>query len=321
MDYLHPLVVYALFGVLLGLVVASAVTRLRPSFPPAAKIWLWSAPLAVPFIAYGVSCALRRPGECLAWAASGPGVVGAAAGWLCRAGTILAYGLTPFFGAALALGTAKALSALWLGERLVRSSRRGPAEKRAAEALAAVAGSMGLRPPALAVVPDAGGQAFALGFRRPVVVFSERLILSLDEEELAAAMAHELAHIAAGDHWRKWLGVLLRDALFFTGLSFPVFRRLDAEAEAMADARAARVTGSPLALAAALIKGWRLGSGRGLGQLALDNFVPLLARSDVEVRVNRLLEDSPAASSREAGWPWTVATAWVAIGLAVTACC
>lgn len=304
MAYLHPLVVYAFFGLPLGTALASVAVAFRPGLPPAVKRGIWWVPLTVPFAAYAVSWTWRWYAPCRAWMLAGHGYDGTFLAWLCRAGTALAYVLAPFFAVAVAAGVAKALVAAWLAGRWWRRFGAATAGSRVSRTVVELASRMGLKPPAVMVAPHPFGQAFTVGIRRPVVVLSRDLVSQLDDEELAAVLAHELAHVEAGDHAKKWLAVMLRDILFFTGLSFLVFRHLQAEMEVMADARSAQVTGTPLALAAALIKGWRLQAGGGWRQVALDNFAPLLARGEVRSRVERLLAQASEPPPSAPGWRW-----------------
>ncbi|MEE7461052.1 hypothetical protein MFUR16E_06705 [Methylobacterium fujisawaense] len=61
--------------------------------------------------------------------------------------------------------------------------------------------SMGLPTPYVGVIPSRALNAFACGIRRKdaVVVVTRGLIDGLDDDELAAVVAHELAHIRNGD--------------------------------------------------------------------------------------------------------------------------
>ncbi|WP_289015703.1 M48 family metalloprotease [uncultured Methylobacterium sp.] len=61
--------------------------------------------------------------------------------------------------------------------------------------------SMGLPAPYVGVIPSGALNAFACGIRRKdaVVVVTRGLIDGLDDEELSAVVAHELAHIRNGD--------------------------------------------------------------------------------------------------------------------------
>ncbi|MDI7250331.1 MAG: M56 family metallopeptidase, partial [Bacillota bacterium] len=181
---------------------------------------------------------------------------------------------------------------------------------------------MGIRPPAVMVVPRPLSQAFTAGIMHPVVILSRPLVEQLDPEELEAVLAHELAHVRTGDHWKKWLAATVRDILLFTGLSPLPFRRLQSETEAMADAASARVTGKPLALAAALLKGYRLGAaGSWWRHLALDNFSPLSGAGEVQRRVEALLQGSARSGRRAGKGRWLVPAVWLLTGVILVPLC
>ena len=302
MTYLHPFVIYASFGTLVGTVLAAAVVKCLPKLPPAIKRGIWWVSLALPFAGYVLSWTWRWQTGCWGWMLSGQGYAGAFFTWLCRVGTALGYALAPFFAVALVAGVTKAVAAAGLARRFTHRFPPERADNRVARLVQELAPRMGLAPPAVILAPHPPGQAFAIGFRRPILVLSRQLVRELDDSELTAVLAHELSHVEVGDHWKKWLGVMLRDILFFTGLSFLVFRNLQAETEAMADARAVQVTGTPLALAAALIKGWRVGRLGTRWQMALDNFAPLVGLGEVQYRVQRLIEEVPALSHTGMVW-------------------
>ncbi|MEW6545579.1 MAG: M56 family metallopeptidase [Bacillota bacterium] len=319
MAYLHPLIVYAFSGMFVGAALAALATKL-PGLPPGARRAVWWAPLAVPFVLYVASWAWRWRVACWVPVLGGVGYAGAFLAWLCWAGTLLAYLLAPFFVVSLAAGVGKAAAGAWMAGRLWRRFGPEPGDSRVALMAAGLAERMGMKPPVVMVTPHPLAHAFTVGIWRPVVVLSRQLADQLDDEELAAVLAHELAHVKSCDHLKKWLGVMLRDALLLTGLSLPVFRRLQAETEAAADAVAARVTGKPLALASALIKGWKLGTAGAWWQLALDNFTPLLAAGEVQRRVERLLEP-PSRSLSARGSRWVPAVVWVLTALILVPLC
>lgn len=74
-------------------------------------------------------------------------------------------------------------------------------EPRLCEIVETLAIGMGLPAPYVAVIETTAMNAFACGIRRgdAVVVVTRGLVDGLDDEELAAVIAHELAHIANGD--------------------------------------------------------------------------------------------------------------------------
>jgi Peptidase family M48 len=125
-----------------------------------------------------------------------------------------------------------------------------------------------------------------VGLRRPRMYVSSQLLEALEPDEIAAAVAHERAHLVAGDNLKR---LLMRACPDPPGLAAAA-RRLEAQwaraAEALADERASgghRPTA--LALAAGLVKAARLApaAANGLPVSALHD------GGDVDDRVRRLV--------------------------------
>lgn len=134
-----------------------------------------------------------------------------------------------------------------------------------------------------------------VGVRKPKVMVSDMATLLLSEEELRAAVRHELGHMRACDNLKKVL---------ISATPFPGMRSLDdawrTAAELAADDEAVANRENALDLAAALIK---------LSRASKRGFEPALASglvggsSSINLRVERLLEwrgDSPRVRST---WP------------------
>lgn len=159
-----------------------------------------------------------------------------------------------------------------------------------------------------------------------IVVVSESLHDLLSERQLLAVSAHELAHVAAGEHKRLLMGeilgriallsavaALIAGALAFvvsghqlapnwvwwilavgptalSGLNLAVSRR----GEFRADAEAARLTGDPLALSQALAKIQFASNGGSDLRATVEEFAGLRGRGwwrthpPVEARIDRL---------------------------------
>jgi hypothetical protein len=115
----------------------------------------------------------------------------------------------------------------------------------------AAATAVGVNPKILRVVQGLPNPAFTVGFLAPRIYVSEALAEHLEEDELAALIAHEGAHVARRDPLRLSFFRALACALFW----LPALRRLaddlSDEAELAADAVAAR--GRPLVLASAIL--------------------------------------------------------------------
>jgi len=129
-----------------------------------------------------------------------------------------------------------------------------------------------------------------IGALRPRIVASERVLRACSNEELGQVIAHEVAHVAAGDNLKLLLLIFAPDPLVWlpAGAALEARWRLSAEREA--DERA---TGADrhkrLALASALIKVARLSSAAASPLPALS--LPIAA-NDVESRVRGLLAPS-----------------------------
>ena len=212
----------------------------------------------------------------------------------------------------LAVGAAAVLGALLFLMDLVPllpGRRRelppaAPAPLELEAALAEVAAARARRRPSRQAVlhfVDAPGPAlFCVGVRRPRVVVSRGALALLDGEELRAALAHELAHLRAGDPALSWVVMAARSLLFFNPVAQVVARAVARDAEWRADEAAGC---DRLALASALLKLHRAGLRarppwpRSLPLAAALSEPLRRARShDVEARCRRLLEPVPPPS-------------------------
>lgn len=142
---------------------------------------------------------------------------------------------------------------------------------------------------------------FCTGVRRPALVISRGTLDLLDPEELRAALAHELAHLAERDPSASWGLMGVRALQFFNPAFQVVARALARDAEWRADDAAARACGDRLALASGLLKLYRATEGLppapGRSNLPFGGALtgPLAeARAlDMESRCRRLLEPAP----------------------------
>ncbi len=165
--------------------------------------------------------------------------------------------------------------------------------------VAALSARLGIRrAPPVAWVDRGAPMLFCTGVLRPAVVVSRGAVGLLDPEELRAALAHELAHLARRDPAASW-GVLCARVLMWFNPAFQVVARAVArDAEWLADERAAAACGDRLALASGLLKLHRATSGRGMRRplpfaAALSEPLARVRSRDIEVRCRRLLD--PAA--------------------------
>ncbi len=153
-------------------------------------------------------------------------------------------------------------------------------------------------PPVIFLARDAP-VLFCTGVRRHAVVISSGAVRLLDREELRAALAHELAHLARHDPAASWALMAARALMFFNPAFQVLSRAVARDAEWLADERAAEISGRRLALASGLIKLHRTTAGPSGVRRTLPFAAALagpLARVrslDVEVRCRRLLDGPP----------------------------
>lgn len=164
----------------------------------------------------------------------------------------------------------RAVGTMMVARLIRRCVALGPDQAGIRYAAARLAREAGLsyEPEVLLLPPGVSG-AFAVGMRRGKVLLSQDLIDVLQEDELRAIVAHEVAHLEARDVPVVFAGGLLRDLVAWNPFAHVALRRLAMDRELEADRRAAALTGDPLAVASGLVKLFELFSKRGgLGQRA-----------------------------------------------------
>lgn len=163
---------------------------------------------------------------------------------------------------------------------------------------------LGLPAPAVRVLDAPTHTLHCRGWRRPRIVISTGTLSTLTDEELRAALAHELGHVRHRDIFRGWLLLVLRSLQWFNPFAQAVGRRAAQEMEWRADDQAAALTGAPLALAHALV---RCARRRG------DQFLGLSGRGrlrTLEERCRRLMRESRAT---EQSFVFELALLWVGL--------
>src|SRR5690606_23943671 len=143
----------------------------------------------------------------------------------------------------IAIGLVRFVWGVWVVRRLVGESHELSSNDRSAmelldglQATLSLARSVSLREPPSIGTPATGG------WRRPTSLLPATW-RTWSTGELSAALAHELAHIAARDY-RSWLVARLAVAIhFYHPLVHWLARRLQLEQELAADAMAAQVIG------------------------------------------------------------------------------
>ena len=178
-------------------------------------------------------------------------------------------------------------------------ARPDPKSSAALAEVPALAKALGIASPPVVFLDRDQPVLFCTGVRRHSVVVSRGAVRLLDAEELRAALAHELAHLARHDPGASWLVMAARALMFFNPAFQVLSRALVRDAEWLADERGSEACRDRLALASGLIKLHRATAGPVPVRRTLPFAAALaepLARVrslDVEVRCRRLL-DGPA---------------------------
>lgn len=135
----------------------------------------------------------------------------------------------------------------------------------------------------------------------PKIYISVGLLEILDNNEVLAAVGHEIAHIKNNDTFLKSASLSLKIASLFNIVGFIVDSMLSRDREFLADKEGAELTGNPRALISALIKLTAVDSeglsGLVTGTLSLSMFSDKMSRFGIfsrhpplDERVKRLLE-------------------------------
>jgi hypothetical protein len=163
------------------------------------------------------------------------------------------------------------------------------------------------------------------GLLRPQVFVARKIVESLSADELAAALAHEMAHVASHDNLKQ---LLLRVTRLPRWLNY--FHTDDAAwlsaSEVAADQAALEGGASVLDLSSALVKVGRLTRPAALNPaVAASHLLPPACATSLEARVLRLreaLENSEADTARQPRRPrhrWMALVASAALVYAVAA--
>ncbi len=184
--------------------------------------------------------------------------------------------------------------------RLAERAVDGPEASAVAAELPALAAVLVVPTPPVIYLDRDAPVLFCTGVRRPAIVVSRGTVALLDPEELRAALAHELAHLAGRDPLKSWVAMGARALMCLNPAFQVVARAIARDAERVADERAAHACGDRLALASGLLKLHRA----TLGGPAMPRTLPFAAtlaeplarvRShDIELRCRGLLGAPPA---------------------------
>lgn len=204
------------------------------------------------------------------------------------------------------------VSALLLALRSARAARSlWRAHELRAEAVTVATVALGRRTVSVVVSPLHGGAPFAGGWLRPFVCFSPEVFASLDEEERAAVVGHELGHLQHHDLAAFAALALVADVLWFVPGLRARCRTLRAHAEIAADDVALARGAAPLALASALVRVGELCARASDPSQALSLIAGAEPASSFERRVQALLS-APLGSPARTRHAWAFAVLRVA---------
>lgn len=127
-------------------------------------------------------------------------------------------------------------------------------------ALERLKGALGQPLPPLFLATEEEPVIYASGTSNPSIVLSASLIDILEEEELEAVLAHEIAHLLKGDQRLGWVFLALRTLVFYNPVALIASRHSLRENEKICDDLAIYLVPNRAALAAGLLKVYRGGS-------------------------------------------------------------
>jgi Zn-dependent protease with chaperone function len=131
--------------------------------------------------------------------------------------------------------------------------------------VATLAARLGVTAPEARLVDDEeGAYVYCRGFRSPRVLVSTGALSTLSPEELDAALAHEIGHVAGRHLMFGWGLIVVRSLLLFNPVAQILGRSAVLEMERSADDAAVAATGGSEALASALAKLGALSGDDGL---------------------------------------------------------
>jgi hypothetical protein len=116
--------------------------------------------------------------------------------------------------------------------------------------------------PELFIIQDDEPLLFSTTLKNPAIYLSTGLTKQLSPEQLQAAVAHEIAHVARSKRPVLLAGFFLRTLMFFNPVVLVEFRRAIRNEEKICDDIAVSITGKPLILAETLKK-FHLGEESG----------------------------------------------------------
>lgn len=167
--------------------------------------------------------------------------------------------------------------------------------------VAMLAALMKVRQPDIRFIESEVPLLLCQGVRRPGLVVSRAALNLLDAEELHAAIAHELAHVARRDLLAGWGLLALRTLLAFNPVVQLVAGAIALDLERRADDDALAAGSKPLALASGLVKTYRASRSTAPTGVVLWRTLRRAREASVEQRCRRAM-DLPPKLDRQAVW-------------------
>ncbi|NPV53227.1 MAG: M48 family metalloprotease [Firmicutes bacterium] len=295
----HPFIIYT-FVLSSTLAVLTAIVLRLASPRGVHRTWVYMVPLVVPVLSYVINYIII--GKTCGFSHS---YIGALRGFpsyhfFCR----INYRIIPWIAPAsltwLAVSVAIYGIALyrthWLLKCLPSTSEGSMRPKAILDELCR---QVGMKPPVLKVLDYPQPLMFIGGIGRRALVLSTGTLELLEDDELRAALAHELVHIRRMGHILNWFFMLCRDLTLFSPASLWSYAALRNNEEEICDALAASQTRLGVELASAIVKFMRHGNRTALASLAPS----LLPGGNPGVaRVKHLL-DASNTDNRHSSWP------------------
>lgn len=298
----HPFITYTFVLSSILAVFAAIVLRLAPS-RGTHRMWLYTVPLVVPVLSYVVNYVIIGK-TC----GSNHSYIGALRGFpsyhfFCRLNQRIIPWIAPMSSAWLAMSlTTYALTwhrTHWLLNRLPVISE---GNTRPEAILDELCKQEGLKPPVVKIVDYPKPLMFIGGIKHRVIILSTGTLGLLEDDELRAALAHELAHIQRVGHVLNWFFVLCRDLTLFSPASLWSYAAFRNEEELICDAVVASQTGLKAELASAIVKFMRYGNHT----VWASPLASLFPGGDPGVSRVRHLLDAPAVGNKHSSWACTL---------------
>ena len=140
-----------------------------------------------------------------------------------------------------------------------------------------------------------------VGVLRPRLLLTRGVLKALSDEELRVSVAHEISHQRAWDNLKRLAMRATPDLMTATSAARTIERRWALASEQVADRQASSSDRARCALASALVKIARL---RPPATPIAEPISTLVDGGEIASRVERLLDDAPAAAAPRASWQW-----------------